>query len=507
MRFPIKLPPGISRNGTEFSSAGHYYDAWHVRWTDDGTLKPTGGWRLRNSATAALTGSPRALQTWKDNTATTWIQIGTHSHLYVSNRAGAIFDITPAGFTSGRADATAGGGYGTGTYGTGTYGTPRPDSSLILDATQWTMDTFGQNPFAVSPDDGFIYTWDLVTADIATKVTNAPTCAAVVVTPERFVFALGSSDPRTVQWSDQQNSTVWTPSTTNQAGSFPLQTAGRLMCGKAVKGGTLLLTDIDAWVATYIGGTLIYAFQKIGSDCGAISRQCVAALDTQAAWMSKSGFWKYNGGYVEQMPCDVGDYVFANLNAQQISKAYCIRDSANSEVLWYYCSAASIEIDSCVVWNYKFNYWNVGRVSRLCGTGRGAFAYPIMVDSAGLIYEHEVGFAYGTGSLPYAEGGPLEFGGGYRAGLSKNVEMSGGDGMMEIDWLFPDEKTSGDTSVTFKAKNEPNGAETSYGPYSLSSETALRLEARQVKVRFTGVNAVDWRVGVPRLDVSPGGQR
>ncbi len=72
------------------------------------------------------------------------------------------------------------------------------------------------------------------------------------------------------------------PTVTNQAGDFPLQTTGALMCGKVVKGGILLFTDQDVHLASYIGGTSVYGFDRIGTACGAVSRQCVAAIDAQA---------------------------------------------------------------------------------------------------------------------------------------------------------------------------------------------------------------------------------
>jgi len=46
MYIPLKLPPGIYRNGTQYQSAGRWYDANLVRWYD-GTLRPIGGWRKR----------------------------------------------------------------------------------------------------------------------------------------------------------------------------------------------------------------------------------------------------------------------------------------------------------------------------------------------------------------------------------------------------------------------------------------------------------------------------
>jgi hypothetical protein len=204
-RFALSLSPGIFRDGTQFQSKGRFFDGWGVRWYG-AALGPINGWRRKGAAT--LIGSARAALAWKANDSKTWLGIGTHSKLFVSDRAGALSDITPLGFTSGRSDAVAAGGYGTSTYGTSTYGTPRPDTSLVLDATEWALDTWGEYLLGVSPDDRKLYQWQLNTATKAAQVTNSPTCSAVVTTAERFVFALATSDPRTLDWCDQENNTA-----------------------------------------------------------------------------------------------------------------------------------------------------------------------------------------------------------------------------------------------------------------------------------------------------------
>jgi hypothetical protein len=488
--FPLRLPPGIVRNGTEYGSKGRYYDANLIRWTEDGTLKPVGGWRLRSGDT--VDGKARACLAWKDNNGVSWLGIGTHTGLFVQNRSGDVYDITPDGFDEGRADAESAGGYGDGGYGDGTYGTPRPDVAVIQPASQWTLDSWGENLVGVMAEDGKIYEWTLEPDDAAEEIVEAPACKALVVTPEGFLFALGTDDnPRNVAWCDQRNNTLWVPDADNQAGDFPLQTQGALMCGKVVKGGTLLFTDQDVHLASYIGGTSVYGFDRIGTACGAVSRQCVAAIDAQAVWMGISSFWIYNG-YIQPLACDVLDYVFSDFNREQASKVYAVRDSANSEVLFYYCSASSLEIDRCAVWNYKANHWNIGRAPRLCGTDRGVFTYPIFVDAGGAIHEHEVGLSY-DGAAPYAEGGPIEIG--------------EGDRVMRAGKLIPDEKTVGDVTATFLVRFAPGGAEQMFGPYALSDQTDVRFEARQVKLRYAGSVLSDWRVGTARLEVTAGGRR
>ena len=494
------LPPGIYSKGTERQATGRWHSGNLIRWLS-GILRPVYGWVQHSTST--LTGAARAIQVWKDNTALSWIGIGTHSKLYIMNRAGTLYDVTPAALTVGRADATYGTGYGGGLFGGGTFGTPRPDTTAILDATVWTLDTFGQNLIGCNSDDTYIYTWVApTTGTIAAKITNAPTANALVTTAERFIFALGANaDPRSVAWCDQQNSTVWTPAATNQAGSFPLQTAGRIMCGRRLTGSTGLWTDADMWIATYIGGTLVYSFAKAGSGCGIISRQAVAVADSRCAWMGVNGFFVYDG-YVQPIPCDVQDYVFGDLNRVQASKIHAFLNSQYGEVWWFYCSASSTEIDRAVAWSYRDNIWMTHNLARTAAADvNGAFTFPLMIDpTTATVYEHETGFSYGS-AVPYAETGPVEF--------AANAFTNDGDGakVWQASAFVPDEYLEGDVTVIFKARIFPNGPESTFGPYVLTPKTDVRFSGRQVKMRITAARTDDWRFGNARLDVDGEGDR
>lgn len=492
-RIPLVMPPGVYRNGTEYQSKGRFYDTNLVRWYGS-ALGPVGGWRLKTSTT--LSGVPRAAIAWKANDGGSWLGIGTHSKLYVMSVLGTVSDVTPSSsYTAGQADATASGGYGSGTYGSGAYGTPRPGNAEITEATQWTLDKWGEDLLAVSPADAELRQWDLSVGvgTVAATVTNSPACKAVVVTPEGFVFALATTTPSTVSWCDQRVNNVWSPSATNQAGSFQLQTAGKLMCGKAVKGATLLFTDLDVHAAQYIGGTLVYGFDKVGDACGAISRQCVAAFDQQAIWMSPSiGFWLWNGGAVVPLDCDVLDYIRLDINLQQATKIVAIVNSDYSEIEFRYCSSGSTEIDRCVVVNYRNWHWNIGRVARTGGVDKGVFTYPIMISATGSIYEHEVGVSHDSEEI-YATFGPMEFG--------------NGDNIVHVLGLYPDEKTVGDVTASFFVRRNPNDTPAEYGPYTLTAKTDVRFSGGLIEAKFTGDAATSWRVGTFRAEVVTGEER
>lgn len=488
MFFPLALQPGIVKLGTDYQGKNRYTDCNLVRF-DEGSIKPHGGWRIKS--TDPVTGVGRACFGWKDDSNTTHLAIGTETNLYVMGRDGSVADISPSDLAAGRAIAEAGGGYGSGLYGSGIYGAPRADSTVVVDATMWTLDNYGQDLVACNADDGRILLWEL--SSLAAALTGAPTAnRAVCVTPERFIFALGSGgNPRNVAWADQDDPTDWTPSDTNQAGDLDLQTAGRIMLGKGSKDYTLILTDLDAWTANYIGGTLVYGFTKAGAGCGATSQGCAGVIDAQCVWMGANGFFSINGGFVQPLPCEVQDYVFSDINRQQFSLVTCTVYSDYKEVRWRYPSGGSTEVDRYVVWNYASNIWMVGTLSRLSGIARGVFQYPLAVGTDGYVYEHEVGSDWG-GLVPFLETGPYELG--------------NGDTVATALQLIPDENTVGAINVTLKARFYPQGDESTYGPYVASTRNDLRLTARQLSVRYEFGSSTD-RLGDMRLDIMAGGLR
>jgi len=487
----LGLPPGIVRQGTAYQSKGRWYDQNLVRWYE-GAMKAIGGWAART--TSAMTGKCRALISWRDNTTVRFIAAGTHSKLYALTQTSATpSDITPVGFTAGRADATIGAGYGVGPYGVSTYGTPRIDNISVQAASMWTLDTDGQDLVGVMSDDGKLYDWQRNTAVVAAAVSGAPTSnAAVVVTPERFVMLLGANGvTRRAQWADQEVRTTWTATATNQAGDYDVQTQGQLMCGKRLRSSTLIFSDLDAHIATYIGLPYVYRFDRVGDSCGIISRGAVAASDTRAIWMSIAGFFIYDG-VVQPLSCAVYDEVFSDINLTQRSKVVCFANSQFNEVWWFYPSSGSTENDKYVHFNIQEGHWNIGTLSRLACIDRGVFNNPIMVDSDGYLYDHETGTDY-DGVTPYATSGPIELGIGER--------------LAKVREIITDEVTLGDVQVSFIAADTPTGTETTYGPFTPADFTQARFAARQAKMKVEFLNTSVARWGNPRADVVAGGRR
>lgn len=101
---PIQAAPGISKSVSDYASGkpvayqggriaqGRYTDGNHTRFVA-GFPEKIGGWVAVNGFTA-VTGIPRHMQTWRDNSSNPRIGIGTESHLY-SWDGSTLIDISP----------------------------------------------------------------------------------------------------------------------------------------------------------------------------------------------------------------------------------------------------------------------------------------------------------------------------------------------------------------------------------------------------------------------------
>lgn len=464
----LQVPAGVYRHGTDLEGLNRWRDVNLIRWRN-GTIQPVGGWEEVSLTGDSISGVPRNSIAWFDNAGDPNSAVATFSNLYYVSSTGVVSDITPSGFTSGNESANVNIGYGGYDYNVGSYGVERPDSGVFEECTTWSLDTWGEYLVACSVDDGKLYEWQLNTASPAAVITNAPTNnLGLVVTEERFLFALGADgNPRKVQWSDKEDNTTWTPLATNEAGDFILQTSGEIMSGHRLRGRTLILTTTDAHVATYIGPQLVYGFEMVGRACGVVSRNACVANQEGAIWMGENAFYSFNGSAVQELPCEVLDYVFNGMNKAQRSKVFAVDNTKFSEVWWFYPSESSNEINKYVIYSYKEGHWSIGELNRTTGYDSGVFNNPVMFSSTAEMYQHEKNFDW-NGGKPYAETGPIV--------LTNEI--------VKVNTVIPDEDNKGNTQMLFKTRFYPNGDEYTYGPYQSGEPSSVRFSGRQFRMRI-----------------------
>jgi hypothetical protein len=488
---PLKLPPGVYKNGTEFEQSNRWRDASLVRWSE-GSMRPVGGWT--DFVTSGIAAPPRGMHGWRDLDANNNLAAGTYEKLYAISSAGTVTDITPTSFTLGRESATQNTGYGGGLYNVGSYSTPRVPSANWLPATTWAIDNFGEDLVACSSTDGKLHLWDVDGGGVAAPITNAPIGnQSLIVTEERFLFALGAdNNPRKIQWCDKENLTSWTPAATNEAGDIELQSSGTIRSAIRIRGRTLIITDVDAHLATYQGPPYVYGFERVGSACGTDSPKSLVAVDQAAFWMGQKGFFFFDGSIVKELNCEVSDHIFRDINTNQISKVYATHNSRFSEIWWFYASEDSTENNRYVSYDYKDNIWMIGELSRTAAIDTGILRYPIWAGPNGELYFQEYGFNH-DGATQFVESGPISLG--------------NGDNIMHVTDLIPDELTQGDVNAKFKTRFYPNGTESEFGSFTMANPTNVRFSGRQVRMRVETTVNNDWRVGTMRIEAKAGGKR
>ena len=530
--YDLSIPPGVWKNGTASEAGGRWFDANLVRWFN-GRLRPIGGWERTN--TGALTGTARSIVAWKDTSGFKWIAVGTHSKLYIfSGTSGSASDITPTSpaLVVGNESGTQGLGYGAADYGEDNYGDARTQTGLVIDATTWAFDTFGQILIALSRSDGYLLYWDPSATNQTTvkaaRVPNAPSSnKGMVVSFQRHLFALGAGgDPKKVQWSDIEDYDDWTVTATNEAGDFLLDTQGEIVGGVKVQDKIIVLTNQDAHLISWIGPPYIYNRVKAGDQCGAISPQCMAAMEGNAYWMGDSGFFMWDG-YTRRLECDVNDYIFKDKSATQDSKIYAVTNKKFGEIWWFYCSTNSSEIDRYVIFSQKEGWWSIGQLDRTIMMDSDPFKRPVAIGSDKFMYEHEmdrIGSSARADSVSSPSGTDtvglqnrvLSFGlesssdVALQYATTGNIELGKGDRTMHATQMVTDHN-AGTNGVRFKftSKRTPDGPSTTTSTVSPQSDgySDIRFSGRSMQYHVEAPFDQDFEVGKMRIDLRPGGKR
>lgn len=408
------------------------------------------------------------------------------------------------------------GGYGIGGYGLGPYGIGGGSAVSPHAFGVWSLDNWGEVLIA-NVYNGGLYLWSPSGITVrATAIPNAPTIniGAFVATPAQILIAFGSEtgsvqDPLLVRWSDVSDYTVWIASSTNQAGSFRLSSGSRIVAGYQAPQRAFLWTDVDLWSVTYIGPPFVYGFQKVASQCGAISQNCVAVLDDAIYWLAQGNFNVLAGGGVRGLPCPVWDALWQDLDQANADKITAATNSEFNEVAWYYpsLSGGTGEIDRYVKVTIPDGggepLWDIGALDRTAWTDQSMLGGPIGGDTAGYLYQHEIG----TTANGAAMGSWIQSG---------RVMLSEGDQSMFINWFLPDFKygeygatQDSEVAVTLSTYAYPNETPRTKGPYSCTAATpwfTTRLRGNQSDVLIEGVTGF-WRLGNCRARIAPAGRR
>ena len=436
-------------------------------------------------------------------------------------------------------------GWGTGLWGASTWNTPRTTSEAVLDPGAWSLDNFGELLVATIKN-GETFSWNPNTgvSTRASLLSGAPTKSvmSMVSDRDRHLIILGTEttigspttqDKMFIRFSDQETLTDYTPTSTNTAGSFRIDSGTRIVGAAKAKDYILILTDTSAYLMQFVGPPFTFSIRQVGSNCGCVGQNAITYANGAVYWMSDSGGFFVFDGTVKSLGSLVEDFVFSTNDgapgfnfASGSELTFSAHNSLYSEIYWFYASQASNFVDRLVTYNYDENIWTTSTLARTTYEDKHVFGDPIATEflsttapttptiqgvsnGSSRVFNHEVGtnqvLADGTTTAisAFIQSGDFDL-------------DAGGDGQffIKIRRFIPDFKyVNGNAKVTIKLRDYPANTQSGspLGPFTVTStttkvDTRARARLAAVKIENDSTNE-SWRFGQFRFDIQPDGRR
>lgn len=425
-----------------------------------------------------------------------------------------------------------GNGWGAGTWGRGTWNSSADLTAAGQTLRIWSHDNFGED-LIINVRDNNIYYWDR-TNSITTRAVQLSTLAGsnkapvvakqiIVSDRDRHVIAFGCDsetnpgvqDPLLIRFCDQENVLEWQSLVTNTAGDLRIGSGSRIVTAVETRQQILVYTDVSLHAMQFLGPPFTFGINAISEGITIAGPLCAIAVEDSVFWMGAEEFYVYAGS-VQRLPCSVRDYVFNDINSDQLEKVTAGLNSAFAEVTWFYPSGSSVENDRYVTYNYQQKIWYYGNLPRTVWLDRGVNAEPLAASSDHYLYLHEIGFDDGSTEPASAITAFIE---------SSQMDLGEGDQFAFMRRLIPDVTFRNSTAetpsavMTLKVRNFPGGDYLSSDASTVSKTASLpveqftdqvyvRLRGRSFALRMESQNTgVTWRLGSPRVDIRPDGRR
>jgi hypothetical protein len=426
---------------------------------------------------------------------------------------------------NGLADNQSNIGWGGSTYGTAGqgglgWGVPRLPSGTTVELRQWSLDVWGEDLMA-QLSGGQLYEWviDKTFTTQLTPIMNAPTenNFMLVAQPSRQVVLFGTQDintgvydPLLIRWSDAEDNTDWTPTETNQAGSFRIPTGDFIVCAVQTKGEILVFTNSSVYAMIYVGNDNglndIFQFVPLATNISIMGPHSVIDVNGVVYWMGVDNFYMYNG-IVQVLPTTLDKYVFSQFgaglaNLSQKEKCYCGMNAQFNEVWWFYPVSTEIENGHYIKYNWLENVMDYGAIPRTAWVDKSIFPKPYAMDPNGRLYSHEIGTD--------ADGQPMD-----AFITTAYFDIDDGDNVLFINKFVPDLllPNGGQVQVTllFKTYPHPDADITIKGPFNFSDandKISVRGRGRQMAVQFScNTNGATFELGKMRIAYQADGER
>jgi hypothetical protein len=451
---------------------------------------------------------------------------------------------------------TAGYGWGTSTWSRGSWGSGST-SAVFFPARLIFQDKFN-NDLIFNIRDSNIYYWAYTSAFNTRAVLLSSISGAIAVPQQvgKVLFApsghllafgctnydatapgpnyLGPFDPLLIRWANVDadigpEPENWQPTLTNTAGFLRLSVGSRIFAAIRSKQEILVWTDVSLSSLQFLGTSEVFGLQEVSSSTTIFGSNTVIAANNVVYWMGNDKFYTYSGR-VDTLPCTLRQYVFTNINRTEQDLFFAGQNAEFNEVIWFYCTENSSEIDRYVVYNYAENIWYFGNLERTAWIDTGVIDFPVAAKD-GYVYLHELGNNDGqpAGAAPLPIPAYIQ---------SADIDIEDGDKYMLIRRIIPDVNFNNsetinpvtgatiapEVTMTVGVRNFPGAASSTTNAEGQTTakdvvtstatidqytdQVFIRARGRQMNFKISSNDVgTQWQLGMPRVDARPDGLR
>jgi hypothetical protein len=362
----------------------------------------------------------------------------------------------------------------------------------------------------------------------------APAGNATVVGTYVYNNYNGPYDPLLIRWANVDATIgpepeVWQPTVTNTAGFLRLQSGSNIVAALNSRQEMLIFTDTSLTSMQFLGTTEVFGLQELSHNISIAGPNAIVGINNVVYWMGRDKFFTYSGR-VDALPCTLRQYIFSDINYNQSQLFFAGTNNQFNEIVWFYCSGTSNEIDRYVIYNYSESIWYYGQLERTSWLDSGDFTNPIAAYN-GWIYDQENGVDDGqpNGAAPLPIQAYIQ---------SASVDIDDGDKYMLVRRIIPDinftqsEQTNPvtgaantiQTTITVGVQNFPGAATATTNASGVTTarnivtatatvdqytnQVFVRCRGRQMSFRIESNDVgTQWQLGMPRVDARPDGMR
>lgn len=366
------------------------------------------------------------------------------------------------------------------------------------------------------------------------NMLTAPSGNASTVGTYVYNNYTGDYDPLLIRWANVDATIgpepeVWQPTVTNTAGFLRIQSGSTIVAAVNSRQEMLIFTDTSLTSMQFLGTTEVFGLQELSHNISIVGPNAIVGINNVVYWMGQDKFFTYSGR-VDTLPCTLRQYVFSDINYNQSQLFFAGTSNEFNEVIWFYCSSTSNEIDRYVIYNYSESIWYYGQLERTSWLDSGDFTNPIAAYN-GWLYNQETGVDDGqpNGASPVAIESYIQ---------SADVDIDDGDKYMLVRRIIPDinflqsEQTNPVTgapntiqaTITVGVRNFPGAASATTNASGVTTarnivtatatvnqytnQVFVRCRGRQMSFKIESDNVgTQWQLGMPRVDARPDGMK